>query len=116
MSANFMTTGRLFGKVKTTAFLATAASSSTFAADAGAWVAPDRWFSYAIVIVVLAGSVLSLLLIRAALTVSTWSFSDALSEPTELTATEPDAAGIKRIKLDAAGQPLVATEMRASIS
>ncbi len=116
MSADFMTTGRLFGKVQATALLATAASSSTFAADASAWIAPDRWFSYAIVIVVLAGSVLSLLLIRAALTVSTWSFSDALSEPTELTAVEPDAAGIKRIKLDATGQPLMATEMRASIS
>ncbi len=80
------------------------------------WVASDRWFIYAIVGIVLVASVLSMLMIRAALTVSAWSFSDALSEPTEITATEPDAAGVPRIKLDAAGNPMMVTQMRASTS
>jgi hypothetical protein len=100
------------------AFCATAgAPSAAQAADGGAvWVAPDPRFIYALVIVVLAACVISLLLIRAALTVSVWSFSDALSEPTELAATEADGAGVQRIKLDAAGNPMKVTQMRASSS
>jgi hypothetical protein len=80
------------------------------------WVAADRWFVYVVVIGVLLASVLSLLMIRSALTVSVWSFSDALSEPTELTAMAPGADGVSRPQLDAAGKPLVVTEMRASAS
>ncbi len=47
---------------------------------------------------------------------SVWSFSDALSEATEVTAVEPDNAGVPRIKLDAAGNPMKVTQMRASSS
>jgi hypothetical protein len=94
-----------------------ASAGAAHAADgAAAWVAPDPRFIYALVIVVLAACVVSLLLIRAALTVSAWSFSDALSEPTEVTATEADGAGVQRIKLDAAGNPMKMTQMRASSS
>jgi hypothetical protein len=96
--------------------LAVAACGSAQAADAAAWVAPDRWFIYAIVIAVVAASVIGLLMIRAALTVSVWSFSDALSEPTEVTAVGTDASGVRRIMLDPAGTPVMATEMRASAS
>lgn len=94
--------------------LAAAASGPVHAADA--WVLPDRWFVYAIVIAVLGASVLSLLLIRSALIASTWSFSDALSEPTDITGKEADASGVLRMKLDSEGKPLVVTEMRASSS
>jgi hypothetical protein len=96
--------------------LAALACGSVRAADAVPWVAPDRWFIYAIVIAVVAASVISLLMIRAALTVSVWSFSDALSEPTEVTAVGTDASGVRRIMLDPAGNPVMATEMRASSS
>ena len=90
--------------------------SATRAADGVAWTPPQDWFTYGVALVVLAASVLSLLMIRAALTVSVWSFSDALSEPTEVTATETDSGGVKRIKLDAEGKPMIVTEMRASSS
>jgi len=103
-------------KLPATALLVSAIPMVAHGAEASTWVAPDRWFTYAIVAVVLAGSVISLLLIRAALTVSVWSFSDALSEPIDTTAMEIDAAGISRIKLDAEGKPMIITEMRASSS
>lgn len=86
------------------------------AAEVIEWSAPASWFTYGIVGVVLLGSIVSLLMIRTALTLSVWSFSDALSEPTETTAWEADTGGVKRIKLDAEGKPLTVTEMRASSS
>jgi hypothetical protein len=95
---------------------AAASAASAASMPAAAWVAADPRFIYAVVVVVLGASVVSLLLIRSALTVSVWSFSDALSEPTEVTATEPDANGVLRIKLDADGKPLMVTKMLASSS
>jgi hypothetical protein len=114
MNTRYTTRGRMFDAAQAVAVVASAASAPATALPA--WVAPERWFIYAIVIFVLVGSVLALLMIRTALTVSVWSFSDALSEPTETTATELDAAGVKRIKLDPSGNPLMVTEMRASSS
>lgn len=86
------------------------------AAESTPWVAPDRWFSYGLVLAVLVGSVVSLLLIRSALTVSPWSFSDALSEPTETTAMETDDSGHPRVRLGADGRPITIVQMRASSS
>ena len=51
--------------------------------------APEPWFIYTVVIIVLVGAILALSFIRAALSASTtkWSLADALSE--EITVTEP---------------------------
>lgn len=97
------------------AFLA-ALPIPTLAADAQGWAAPEPWFAYGIVIFVLAGSLATLLMVRKALTVSTWSFSDALSEESEVTGKEADANGHSTIKLDTSGKPIMITEMRASSS
>jgi hypothetical protein len=81
-----------------------------------AWASPQPWFVYTVIIVVLAGSLLAILLIRASLGHSTWSLADALSEEAEVTATVVDAAGQIQPRLDAAGKPIMITEMRASVS
>lgn len=47
--------------------LAATASNAAIAAGPVTWVAPEPWFTYASVIVVLIGSLLTLRLIRAAL-------------------------------------------------
>lgn len=80
-----------------------------------AWQTPKSWFVYTVVIVVLAGSLIALILIRAALVNSKWSLSDALSEEVEVTAVET-VNGVEKPLLDAAQKPLAITEMRASTS
>ncbi|MBI5937728.1 MAG: hypothetical protein HY850_07765 [Betaproteobacteria bacterium] len=80
-----------------------------------AWVAPKPWFVYAVVGIVLIGSLYALILIRAALVNSKWSLSDALSEETAVTAIET-VNGVEKPMLDANQQPLTITEMRASTS
>src|SRR5207247_1467676 len=62
------------------------------------------------------GSLLTLLLIRAALGSSKWSLADALSEEAEVTSMEADPAGGTKPRLDASGKPLMVTEMRSSTS
>jgi hypothetical protein len=71
---------------------------------------------YVVIAIVLVGALLALAFIRAALSLSTWSLADALSEETEVTAMITNAAGQPEPKLDAAGKPLMITEMRASAS
>ncbi len=80
-----------------------------------AWQAPKSGFVYTVVTVVLAGSLIALILIRAALVNSKWSLSDALSEEVEVTAVET-VNGAQKPMLDANQQPLTITEMRASTS
>ncbi|MDG4475798.1 hypothetical protein [Thiovibrio frasassiensis] len=80
------------------------------------WVAPADWFVYLVIFIVLIGTLLAMALLRAALTLSSWSLADALSEEVEVTAMEKDAAGASKVVLDASGKPLMITELRASSS
>jgi hypothetical protein len=90
--------------------------AQTSGAVQGAWAAPRAWFVYAVLAVVLFGTLVSIVLIRAALAHSRWSLADALSEEVEVTATVQTAAGDQEPKLDASGKPFMITEMRASSS
>ena len=80
------------------------------------WPAPSPWFVYTVILVVLIGSIVALLMIRAALGASHWSLADAMSEGIDVTATVKNAQGNLEPKLDASGKPLMATELRASSS
>jgi hypothetical protein len=82
---------------------------------APAWASPRPWFVYLVILVVLFGTLVSLILIRSALHRSEWSLADALSEETEVTATVVSAAGQKKPLLDG-DKPVTITEMRASTS
>jgi hypothetical protein len=93
-----------------------------FAADTAPvkWSAPNDRFIYIVEGVLLAGTVVSLLVIRGALASSSkWSIADALSEETEMTAMElvdparPDGPK-KPVMVD--NKPVTITEMRASSS
>jgi hypothetical protein len=79
------------------------------------WIAPGAWFVYAVIAVILLGSVIALLFVRLALDDTNWSLADALSEATEVTAVET-ANGVTKPVLDAGGKPLQITELRASSS
>ncbi len=76
------------------------------------WVAPANWFIYLVIVIVLAGSLLSILIIRSALSGTTWSLSDALSEGLEVTAMEKDGKPI----MDKSNKPLMITKLCASSS
>jgi hypothetical protein len=86
------------------------------AAPAPAWIMPPAWFVYTIIFVVLGGSLLALLFIRAAVGNSSWSLADALSEEAEVTAMVTNAQGQTVAQLDASDKPVLVTEMRASSS
>ena len=79
------------------------------------WAAPALWFVYVVVGVVLLGSLVTLLLIRTALSNSMWSLTDALSEEVEVTLFET-VDGVKKPVMDQSQKPLLITEMRASTS
>jgi hypothetical protein len=91
-------------------------AQAPLAASPADWAVPSPWFVYTVVLVVLVGTLVSLLLIRAALGASHWSLADALSEVTEVTATVKNAQGDLEPRLDASGKPLMVTEPRASSS
>ncbi len=71
---------------------------------------------YLVIFIVLVGSLLVLLFIRASLGNSGWSLGDVLSEETDVTAMVTNAAGQTEPKLDSSGKPVMITEMRASSS
>ena len=85
------------------------------AVPAPAWASPQPWFVYLVILVVLFGTLLSLVLIRSALHRSEWSLADALSEETEVTATVVGADSQKKPLLEG-DKPVTITEMRASTS
>ncbi len=80
-----------------------------------AWTAPDPWFIYTVTIIVLLGSLLALRVIGTALSNSSWSLSDALSEEVDITAFET-IDGIRKPMMDGSQNPVVIKEMRASMS
>lgn len=98
------------------ALLPVLASTQAWAADTPPWPKPPATFVFIIIAVVLGGAILAMLIIRSALTTSTWSLTDALSEATEVTATVINAAGQAEPRLDPSGKPVLVTEMRASTS
>jgi uncharacterized membrane protein len=85
-------------------------STPVWAQEAPNWEAPDQWFVYAVLFIVLIGSVLILLFIRAAVFNSKWSLADALSEEVKITAVENNKFVIEK------GKPVDVTEMRGSAS
>jgi len=103
-----------------------AADTAAKAADSAAkavsktWEKPNSFFLYAIPIVVLLGSLMAIFSIRAALTPSSWSIADALSEEVQLPVIEEitDNAGIKTraTKYDKDNKPILVPELRASSS
>jgi uncharacterized membrane protein len=76
-------------------FTATPTWAEEAQTQASQWVKPDGWFIYAVLFIVLIGSLITLVVVRAALgsDTSKWSLADALSEEVEITAMETDAAG-----------------------
>jgi hypothetical protein len=70
---------------------------------------------YSVIVVVLVSTLLGIAAVRAALSDSAWSLSDALSEEVEVT-LEQDVDGIKMPKFDDNLKPVMVTELRASSS
>lgn len=92
------------------------AQEVTKASDVSTWIAPASWFIYAVIFIILGGSLVALLVIRAALGNSKWSIADALSEEAEISATKTDEHGVTTVIYDETKQPMMITEMRASSS
>lgn len=103
------------------AFFLVIASFNTHAEVAGTgaatvWIAGESWLIYAVISIIFFGSLISVALIRSALSSSEWSLADALSEEAKVTLLEPDGDKGFKPKLDAAGNPVMITELRASSS
>lgn len=77
---------------------------------------PPSWFVYLVVFVVLAGGLVAIASIRAAVGNSTWSLADALSEDVELTLMERKAPDQPETPVRENGRPVMVTVMRASSS
>ena len=78
-------------QIKLAVLLLALISTPAFAQGSKEWKgAPESWFIYTVVIVVLVGAILALAFIRAALSASTskWSLAEALSEEVTVTDTE----------------------------
>lgn len=93
-----------------------AASDATLPTATPAWIAADPWLIYAVIGIIFIGSLISVVLIRSALSDSKWSLGDALSEEAKVTSLEADGNGGFKPRLDAAGNPVMITELRASSS
>jgi len=96
--------------------LLTLASTPVWAQQPGSWTAPDKWFVYLVIIIVLFGSLVTLLVIRTALSASNWSLAKALSEEAEVTAMKTDASGNTKPRLDSSKKPVMITELCPSTS
>jgi hypothetical protein len=70
---------------------------------------------YVVIGIVLAGILVGVAAVRAALSGTTWSLSDALSEEVEVT-FEQDENGVETPKFDDNLKPVMVTELRASSS
>ena len=76
---------------------------------------PDSWFAYGVPITVLFVALVVIAGIKRVLANTKWSLADALSEEVQITAWDTSVTP-NRPLLDAAGNPLMVTEMRASSS
>jgi hypothetical protein len=79
------------------------------------WEAPPQWVVFTVIGVVVCGSFLAMLSIRAALGNTNWNLGNALSEDVEISNVTTNAEGKEEVKLDA-GKPTTVIVMRASIS
>jgi hypothetical protein len=70
---------------------------------------------YVVIVVVLAGTLVGTAAVRAAVSGTAWSLSDALSEEVEVT-FEQDVDGVRTPKFDDNLKPIMVTELRASSS
>jgi hypothetical protein len=80
------------------------------------WQAPSRWIVFTVIGVVLFGSFIALLFIRASLINLKWKLADALSEDVEISLVTTNAEGREEVKLDASNKPTMVTVMSASVS
>jgi hypothetical protein len=80
------------------------------------WQAPSRGMVYTVIGVVLSGSFIALLFIRASLIDLNWKLADALSEDVEISLVTTNAEGKEEVKLDASNKPTMVTVMSASVS
>lgn len=78
--------------------------------------APDSWFIYLVVFIVLFGALIAIFLIRASVEQTNWSLAEAVSEETQVSILENRGTPQETPKLGADGKPIMATEMRASSS
>lgn len=106
-------TAAALGAAGTVAATGAAWAQTTTPAAAGT---PSLGFVYLIIAFVIIGSLIVLLLIRAAVAKSKFSLGDALSEEVTITAMTTNAAGVQVPLLTAAGATQTVTELRASIS
>lgn len=74
------------------------------------------WFLYSVIMMVLVGSLLSIMMIRTALRRTGWSLAIALSEPVMLTAMKIDENGVETFIPNESGVPFKIEVMRASSS
>ena len=95
-------------------------ASAASAASASPWSAPNKFALYGVPLVVLLGSLMTILSIQRALKPGTWSLADALSEevslPTWKETTDPAGNKTREPVLDKDQKPVLAPEMRASTS
>ena len=97
----------------TTASATDGTGSATTTVQTDSWKSPSDWFIYVVVILAFLASITALLLVKQALSGTKWSLSDALSEETDITATNPQNGAPA---LDSGGKPMQITELRASSS
>ncbi|WPD22269.1 MAG: hypothetical protein SD837_19010 [Candidatus Electrothrix scaldis] len=94
----------------------TGITAPAFAETEGAAVnsnaSPVDWFIYAVILLGLLSSILSMLLIRSALARSKWSIADALSEEAELTERGEDG----KLLLTSDNQPFLIRKLAPSSS
>lgn len=76
------------------------------------WNPPSDWFIYLVILIVLVGSLLSILIIRTSLDSTDWSLSHALSESSELTQMDDQGNPV----LDDAKKPVVVKKLTPSSS
>jgi|GEM_PF-351854 len=79
------------------------------------WEAPPQWVVYTVIGVVVCGSIIAMLLIRAALSNTNWNLGDALSEEVEISSVTTNAGSKEDTKPDEVKPPTVIV-MSASIS
>lgn len=76
---------------------------------------PSPWLVYAVIGVVLVGTLIAFAATKAALAKTKWSLADALSEETEITFSE-NVNGVATPKFDDNMKPVMVTELCASSS
>jgi hypothetical protein len=80
------------------------------------WEPPEPLLVKIVIGFVIAGSVVTMLVIRRALINSDWSLAEALSEDVAISFMTTDEQKKEQVKLDDSGKPIMVTVLRASVS